>query len=820
MSPPSFVEITTPGASIDGPSGTLGSETDVADFLLEGMTCSACASRAERAFRALPGVEAADVNFATREARVRFHPSRVDLSALRSAATEAGLKAVPVVVDGALAGDAAEEALTREIAGACARMCVAWALALPVMVLSMGTAAHPVRDWVLAILSGAVVFGGGQPFLRGLWTAIRTGHGDMHALIGLGSLTAWTYGAATATGWFEGTHGAAHGGMYFEAAAMIVVFVLTGRWMESRARGRASQALRGLLRLQPTVAHLIEGDRILDLPASKLVAGDRLLVRPGERIPVDGRVLEGESTADESLITGEAWPVAKRIGDEVTGGTVNLAGSLQVRAERVGSDTVLARIGQLVRDAQAAKAPIAALSDRVGAVFVPFVLAVAAATFFAWWLFGPEEDRWGSAVTHAVAVLVIACPCALGLATPMAILVGTGRGSELGILFKSGEALERTAGVTRVVFDKTGTLTAGCPSVVDTVAAEGWCSDDVLRTAATVEQHSEHPVARAIVAAADKLEETDGGSNRLPVAPATGFRVVTGWGVSGFVPVPTPPEGADTPARPGGLVSLSLSPSPAARSEPTPRFEPVFVGSAEWLEKAGYDVRPWLGPLGDFAAKGWTGVLTARGDVVVGAIAVADPPRPESAAVVRELEGMGIAVTMLTGDQLATARSVGERLGIADIRAGLKPDGKLAEIATLRARGDHVAMVGDGVNDAPALAAADAGMALGSGTAAALDAGSVCLLADDLGRVPLAIGLARRTLRIIRGNLWLAFGYNLLALPLAAGLFVPWGGWSFDPMMASAAMSASSVSVVLNSLRLRNHASKPSVAPPTPVLAD
>jgi P-type Cu+ transporter len=771
----------------------MGDDLRVADFLLEGMTCAACATRGEKAFLALAGVEAADVNFATREARVRYRASQVDETALIAAARRAGLGAVRV--DDAAGGGAevADRALEREAATAFARMGVAWGLAVPVMVLSMGTAASPVRDGVLAVFSAVIVWGCGQPFWSGVIRALRTGHADMQTLVGLGSLAAWSFGVAMVLGWVPaGEHGAGHEGMHFEAAAMIATFVLTGRWMETRARGRASQAMRSLFRIQPSIAHVIAGDAVVDLPVTQLVPGDRVLVRPGERIPIDGRVCAGESTVDESLVTGESWPVAKREGDEVTGGTVNLTGSVQCVAERVGSDTVLARIARLVRDAQSAKAPLAALADRISAVFVPCVLVLATGTFAGWWVLGPDGQGLSSAVTHAVSVLVIACPCALGLATPMAILVGTGRGSELGILFKSGEGLERTARVTRVVFDKTGTLTIGSPAVVDVTPVAGVAADDVIRVAAMVEQHSEHPIARAIVA-----KSAEQGAS---VSLASGFRMVAGLGVAGFVPAWD--RAVETAARGGGLVSLL-----PGLAMPVAHSEPVFVGNVGWLEKAGYDVGPWQEVLEEFSARGWTGVLVGRGEGVAGAIAVADPVRSEAEQVVRELRGMGIEVTMLTGDRAATAAATGQRLGITDIRAELSPEGKLAEIAAMRSR-ECVAMVGDGVNDAPALAAADSGMALGSGTAAALEAGSVGLLANDLKRVTLAIGLARRTVGVIRSNLWLAFGYNLLALPVAAGVFEPWWGWSLDPSIAAAAMSASSVCVVLNSLRLRGYGNR------------
>ena len=777
--------------------------TDTAVLAVSGMTCAACVRHVERALAEVPGVATARVNFATREAHVRYETTAGTLDRLVEAVRAAGYDAQPQSAESA--GDALH--VDHEAHRAFLRMSVAVTLASVVMVLSMTVSHSLARDVSLAVMTSLVVFGCGWPICRGAYLATRRGTADMNVLIALGVLAALGFSLASTV--FP--HAlptdlrGAHLPVYYESAAMIVAFVLVGRWLEVRARVRTTAALSGLLALRPAIANLVTPTastgqpEIQTVPVEQVLVDDLLLVRPGERVPVDGRVTEGESTVDESMLTGEAWPVAKRVGDLVTGGTLNQTGAFRFRVESVGQATRLANIARLVREAQGSRAPVAALADSIAARFVPAVLAIAVATFLGWLWLAPEHLRWAGAISCAVSVLIIACPCALGLATPTALVAGTGRAAELGVLFKSGEALEATAALTHLFFDKTGTLTTGRPEVVAIRPAVGVSKERLLAVAAAVEQQSEHPLARAIVRAAE--------SAAVSIPKASGFKSVTGQGVTALVPtqasaVAPPPTTATAIASASGMrLGLGLIQLDAPRqtgSATAPSAPPAFVGSAAFLTRFGFPASDDTSPV----EHGSGVVFVAHGDLILGQIEVADALRDTARATVTALERLGLRLTMLTGDSLHVAQAIGHEAGLTEIRAGLSPEDKLAAIQAAREAGARVGMVGDGINDAPALAQADVGFAMGSGTEIALEAGQVALLSHDLAAVTRAIQLARQTLAIVHQNLWLAFGYNALAIPLAAGLLYPLTGRLLDPMIAGAAMAASSVTVVTNSLRL------------------
>jgi Cu+-exporting ATPase len=643
--------------------------------------------------------------------------------------------------------------------------------ALPVFVLAMAHLFPGAPHWLMgaasrwtqfALTTPVVLWAGWPFFVRGA-RSLRTGHFNMFTLIALGVGAAYAYSAVAmlAPGAFPETMRMGEVGIYFEAAAVIVVLVLVGQVLELRARARTGGAIRALLDLAPATARIVNANGEREVPLERVMVGANLRVRPGEKIPVDGKVTEGSSSVDESMLTGEPIPVAKGAGDAVTGGTINGTGAFLMRAGRVGSETMLARIVQMVAEAQRSRAPIQALADRVAGWFVPAVLGAAALTFGLWIALGPEP-RLAHALVNAVAVLIIACPCALGLATPMSIMVGIGRGAQNGVLVKTAQALERLEDVTTLVVDKTGTLTEGHPKLSSLVATESFTEDDLLRAVAAVESSSEHPLAAAIVSAAKE--------RGIAFEPARDFQSVTGGGVI---------------AKVGG--------------------REVAVGSAAFLAKRGAD---GIAALEEKAAAlqddGHTVVFAAIAGRAAGLLAVADPIKSSAAEAVRELHALGLKLHMLTGDNARTAGVVAKRLGIDSVEAGASPASKIARIKTLRASGDSVAMAGDGVNDAPALAAANVGIAMGTGTDVAMQSAGITLLKGDLRGIARAIRLSRATLRNIRQNLVFAFLYNALGVPIAAGALYPFFGVLLSPIIAGAAMSLSSVSVITNALRLRN----------------
>ncbi|RME70999.1 MAG: copper-translocating P-type ATPase [Planctomycetota bacterium] len=752
------------GEAANGVSGgaavTASPDPERCVLAIEGMHCASCVGKVERALREVPGVQSASVNLVTGEARLAIEPARFDPAAAERAVRAAGFGARCTDRVDAGGERPESEAHERTLAVRRRRLVVALVFGLPVFLLSLPhmvpglpqPAPPPVLGPLLLVLSLPVLFYSGIDFLRAIPRALRPGRADMDTLVGLGIASAFAYSVAQLLG--------GGGGLYFESAVLIVLFVLLGRTLEAGARRRATAAIEALAALQPPVARRIEPDGTeREVPVDALRVGDHVRLRPGDKVPVDGVVREGRLWCDESLLTGESAPRRREVGEPVTGGTLVTSGSAVLEVTRTGEDTVLARMIELVRAAQARKAPVARLADRVAAVFVPAVLGVALLTLFAWWVL-PAEPSFARALEAAVSVLVIACPCALGLATPTAIVVGTGVAASRGILIKGGEALETAAHCRVVCLDKTGTVTAGRPEVVAIRTLEPFDEPRVLALAAAVERRSEHPLGAAIVAAAE--------ARALAV----------------------PEDVDDFESQPGLGV--------AARVE----GEKVLVGSVGLLREHFVDTAALEPLLHELAEQGQSPVAVAIGGEPAAAIGVADPVRPDAAAAIARLHAFGLRVVLLTGDREEVARRVAAQRGIDEVAAQLLPEDKLARIRALREAGARVAMVGDGINDAPALAAADLGIAVASGTEVAMEAGDVTLLREGLAGVPETLAIARATLRTIRENLAFAFVFNVLAIPIAAGALYPWTGWLLRPEIAAAAMAGSSVTVVSNSVRL------------------
>ena len=656
------------------------------------------------------------------------------------------------------------------------RFRVALALALPVFLLEMGGHLFPaihrliapeISHGVQAVLATPVVLWAGWPFFARAWVSLKTRHLNMFTLVAMGTGVSWAYSMVALLvpqafpAEFRDSMGMV--AVYFEAAAVITVLVLLGQVLELRAREHTSGAIKALLNLAPKTARRVTGtDGEEEVPLEAILVGNRLRVRPGESVPVDSVVIEGRSSIDESMVTGESMPVTKTVGDSVLGGTLNQTGALIIRAEKVGRDTMLARIVQMVAEAQRSRAPIQRMADSVAGWFVPSVLVIALLTFAAWGIWGPPP-RLAHGLVAAVAVLIIACPCALGLATPMSIMVGIGRGAGLGVLIKNAEALERFEKVDTLVVDKTGTLTQGHPAVTAIIPAAGWDETAVLRLAASVESLSEHPLARAIVEAAK--------ARTLDIPAATDFDSPTGKGALGTV------DG-----------------------------KRIALGNARFLGELGIDAGPLAAEADKLRLDGATAIFVGIDTGLAGVLAIADPVKPSTPEALTALRAEGIRVVMLTGDNRTTAEAVARRLGITEVEADILPDGKSAVIERLRREGRIVAMAGDGVNDAPALAAADIGIAMGTGTDVAIESAGVTLLKGDLTGIVRARRLSRATMRNIRQNLFFAFIYNAAGIPIAAGALYPFTGLLLSPIIAAAAMALSSASVVTNALRLNRKA--------------
>nr|WP_018634349.1 heavy metal translocating P-type ATPase [Neomegalonema perideroedes] len=757
---------------MDAPVRTAGSA--VFALPIEGMTCASCVGRVEKALRAVPGVTEANVNLATERASVQASAS-VDRAQLVAAVEKIGY-AVPASAAPEAAQEQAEERSARkeeelhELTRAFRRAAL---LTAPVFVLEMGSHLIPgvhhliastigvQASWILQfLLTTLVLFGPGLRFFKTGIPALLRGAPDMNSLVAAGSLSA--YGYSLAATFAPGLLPSGTVNVYYEAAAVIVTLILLGRLLEARAKGRTSEAIQRLVGLQVKTARVRRGGEIVETPISAVVAGDLLEVRPGERIPVDGRVVEGESYVDESMISGEPIPALKSPGAEVVGGTVNQKGAFAFTATAVGGETLLAQIIRMVEEAQGSKPPIQALVDKIALWFVPAVMAVAALTFGLWLIFGPSPAL-SFALVNAVAVLIIACPCAMGLATPTSIMVGTGRGAEMGILFRKGEALQVLKGARVVAFDKTGTLTEGRPSLTELELAAGFSRAEVLEAVAAVEAKSEHPIAQALVAAAER--------EGLRPPPVSEFESVTGYGVKALA---------------GG--------------------RRVAVGAGRFMQALGLDAAPFAIIAERLAQEGETPLYAALDGRLAAILAVSDPIKETTPQAVKALHDLGLKTAMITGDDARTARAVAARLGIDEVVAEVLPEGKVEAIRRLRREYGAVAFVGDGVNDAPALAEADVGLAVGAGTDIAIEAADVVLMSGDLRGAARAAALSKATIRNIRQNLFWAFAYNAALIPVAAGALYPAFGILLSPVFAAGAMALSSVFVLGNALRLRRFA--------------
>lgn len=785
-------DATTPIHATDqkGPSGRAQARLSIG-----GMTCAACQARVQRTLRQGLGVFDASVNLLMKTAVVTFDPSATSPERLAALVRDVGYEAQPAVAAQTVGveQDERDHAQEQEFRGLRRKALVSGAIGILTMVLSMplmevtGTGHDPVMRWAMDVLTptlratapwlyrldpsmlsyvllGAtlVVMGwAGRHFYARAWAAFRHHSADMNTLVAVGTGAAFLYSfvATVAPGIFR-SRGMTPD-LYYEAVVMITALILTGNALEARAKRRTSLALRGLASLQPKTARIVKDGTDVDVPAEEVRPGDLILVRPGERIPVDGEVVSGAGSVDESMLTGEPLPVAKRAGDRLIGGTINKTGALRYRATTVGTESVLSHIMSLMRDAQGSRAPIQQLADRVSGIFVPVVLSLAVATFMVWFV-SADQAASVKAFAAAVAVLIIACPCAMGLAVPTAVMVATGKGAQLGVLMKGGEALQRASEITTVVLDKTGTVTEGFPAVSELTIIDrsGWSEDSLLRLVAAVEGVSEHPLADAITRYAK--------ANNIALGTVESFESISGRGAVGLV---------------DGRV--------------------VAVGNAALMADHSVDMESIAEAADRAASEGKTPVYVAIDGRLAALIAIADPIKVGSTEAVEALTGMGLTVVMLTGDHRRTAETVAQATGIGRVVAEVLPEGKVAEIKRLQESGAVVAMVGDGINDAPALAQADVGIALGTGTDIAREAGDVTVMRPDLRAVVSTIRLARRTMAVMKQNLFWAFIYNVVGIPVAAGALYPVFGLLLSPILASAAMAFSSVSVVTNSLRLQ-----------------
>ncbi len=748
-----------------------GTPATSAEIRITGMHCAGCVASVEKGLMKVPGVVSAGVSLASERAFVEFDPSAVHLDALEEAIRSVGFGVVRLQQDETAAEDEERAIRRRERERLRNRLLAACILGSVVML-----GGH--RHWfpflpaflsdprLLFALTLPVQFWAGSSFYSGALHALRRRSADMNTLIAVGTSAAFGYStvATFLPGLFPGEF-LHHGGMpavYFDTSAMIIALILLGRYLEARAKTRTGESIRKLIGLRPTTARVVRHDMEADIPLGEVRVGDIVVVRPGERIPVDGEVVEGFSSVDESMLTGEPMPVGKKPGDPVTGATLNGSGSFRFRAIRVGEETVLSQIIRMVRRAQGSKAPIQRLADRIASVFVPVVIVIALVTLGVWLAVGPSPTY---ALLNFVSVLIIACPCALGLATPTAIMVATGRGAEAGILVKDGATLELAHKVRTLVIDKTGTLTQGravlTDLVVNTDLSPGWSEERVLSVIAGAEKDSEHPLGAAVVDAAK--------ARGLSLSPCEDFQAIPGGGVE---------------ARVDGMQ--------------------VLVGSRRFLESRGLSIDEETVRLaGSLADQGKTPVLAAAGGLLLGVLAVADPLKEEAPEAIRDIRRLGLRVVMLTGDQKRTAEAIASSAGIDEVLAEVLPEGKRDAVAALQAEAGPVAMVGDGINDAPALAQADIGIALGSGTDVAMETADITLMRSDLRGVAGSILLSRRTIRAVRQNLFWAFFFNTAGIPIAAGVLYPWFGILLDPIIASVAMASSSLLVLGNSLRLR-----------------
>jgi Cu+-exporting ATPase len=722
------------------------------------------------------GVVKANFNLATMAVAVEYLPNSADTKQIRAAIEDFGYKVREVSGTGESAEDSLEHAHAEEYAELKRKFWIAAILSLPVLVIAMSHGRIEFLNfagvnWLQMILTIPVVFYCGANFYRGAWAAFRHRAADMNTLIAVGTGAAFIYSVAATvfpSAFMAATHSAMPGmdgamqvPVYFEAASVIIALILLGRLLEARAKGQTGAAIKKLIGLQAKTATVIRDGKEIEIETEEVVPGDIVLVRPGEKIPVDGVLVEGGSAIDESMLTGESIPVEKKRGDEVFGATINKTGAFQFKATKVGKDTALQQIVQLVQDAQGSKPPIAKLADTISGIFTPIVICVAIATFVIWFVAALPEVRFTMALVNFVSVLIIACPCALGLATPTAIMVGTGRGAEHGILIKGGDSLETAHKLNTIVLDKTGTITKGEPELTDVVASNGWNEDEFLKIVASAEKQSEHPLAAAIVRGATE--------RNLQFEKTESFNALEGRGIEAKV-----------------------------------SDKDLLLGNLRLMNEKKIELNDAESTVYKLATEGKTPMFAAIDGKFAGIVAVADTIKPESKEAISALQNLGLEVVMMTGDNIRTAEAVANQVGIMRVLAEVLPEGKSGEIKRLQAEKKLVGMVGDGINDAPALAQADVGIAIGTGTDVAIEASDITLIKGDLRGVVTAISLSKATIRSVKQNLFWAFIYNVIGIPIAAGLLYPVTGWLLSPIIASAAMSLSSVSVVANSLRLRS----------------